>query len=72
MAKRPSEDVVDGHQAYLKRQKITNTANEGPGDEISSGRQLRQLLTFDQDAARSKHGKSSSGTDSGVYWLTNI
>ena len=59
MAKRAAEEVVDGHQAYLKRQKITSTANVGPGDEISSGRQLQKHLAFDQDGARSKDGKSS-------------
>lgn len=58
MGKRPIEEVVDGKQAYLKRQKITNTANTDPADEINSARQLRKLLAFDQDAARSKHGQS--------------
>jgi nucleolar pre-ribosomal-associated protein 1 len=59
MGKRPVEEVVDGNQAYLKRQKISNTVSAGPADEINSGRELRKLLAFDQDAARSKHGGSS-------------
>jgi nucleolar pre-ribosomal-associated protein 1 len=59
MGKRPAAEIADGNQAYLKRQKITSTANVAPADEITSARQLRKLLAFDQDAARSKHGKSS-------------
>jgi nucleolar pre-ribosomal-associated protein 1 len=59
MGKRPAAESVDGNQAYLKRQKITNMANVAPADEITSARQLRKLLAFDQDAARSKHGKFS-------------
>jgi nucleolar pre-ribosomal-associated protein 1 len=58
MGKRPVGEILDGNQAYLKRQKITNTANSGPSDEINSARQLQKVLAFDQDAARSKHGQS--------------
>lgn len=57
MAKRPAEEVIDGNQAYLKRQKITSTAQQAPTEEIRSARQLRQILAFDQDASRSKQGK---------------
>jgi nucleolar pre-ribosomal-associated protein 1 len=57
MGKRPADEAVDGNQAYLKRQKITSSTNATPPEEISSARQLRKLLAFDQDAARSKHGK---------------
>ncbi|KAE9371565.1 hypothetical protein N431DRAFT_484088 [Stipitochalara longipes BDJ] len=56
MGKRPADEVVNGNQAYLKRQKITSSTNAASPDEISSARQLRKLLAFDQDAARSKHG----------------
>ncbi|PMD62487.1 uncharacterized protein K444DRAFT_525099 [Hyaloscypha bicolor E] len=56
MGKRPAEEVVDGNQAYLKRQKITASVNAAPADEVCSARQLRKLLAFDQNAARSKHG----------------
>ncbi|KAE8450452.1 hypothetical protein EG329_006527 [Mollisiaceae sp. DMI_Dod_QoI] len=54
MAKRPAEEVIDGNQAYLKRQKITSTEQQAPTEEIRSARQLRQILAFDQDASRSK------------------
>ena len=62
MVKRAAEDVQDGNEAYLKRQKITNSKSTGANaittttEEIRSGRQLRQSLSFDQDAARAKHG----------------
>lgn len=59
MAKRPAEDIEDGNQAYLKRQKISNTGASktfNPPEEIRSSRQLRQILAFDQDAGRAKHG----------------
>ena len=64
MAKRPIEEVVDGQQAYLKRQKITNAkpVNAGPAlpeEETSSGKQLQRLLTFSQNAARLKQGISA-------------
>lgn len=60
MAKRSADEVIDGNQAYLKRQKITPVtiaAKQTVSEEIRSARQLRQLLAFDQDANRSKHGK---------------
>ncbi|KFZ14576.1 hypothetical protein V502_06014 [Pseudogymnoascus sp. VKM F-4520 (FW-2644)] len=53
-------DIGDGHDAYLKRQKLSHglkTANTQ--EEIQSGRQLQQLLGFDQDLARGKHGIQS-------------
>jgi len=62
MAKRSlnvAEDVTTGSDAYLKRQKITHQANShvaASADNIQSSRQLKQLLAFDQDAGRSKHG----------------
>lgn len=63
MAKRPVEDVEDGNQAYLKRQKISNTGKVSTGaEEIGSARQLRQILVFGQDSARSKHGKHTRET----------
>ncbi|KUJ07055.1 uncharacterized protein LY89DRAFT_632091 [Mollisia scopiformis] len=55
MAKRPADEVVDGNQAYLKRQKITQATKQTPTEEIRSARQLRQILAFDQDALRLKH-----------------
>lgn len=60
MAKRPAEDPVDGEQAYLKRSRISKPVKftkTGPVEEVKSGKQLQQLLTFDQDQGRSKHGK---------------
>ncbi|TVY83794.1 Uncharacterized protein LSUE1_G001903 [Lachnellula suecica] len=62
MGKRGVEDVEDGNQAYLKRQKISNISvvkSSEPATEIRSARQLRQLLAFDQDSDRSKHGIES-------------
>ncbi|PMD35805.1 hypothetical protein L207DRAFT_637001 [Hyaloscypha variabilis F] len=56
MGKRPADEIVNGNQAYLKRQKIKSSTNITPPDEINSARQLRKVLAFDQDAARSKHG----------------
>ena len=56
-SKRAPVDIGDGHDAYLKRQKLSHglkTANTQ--QEIQSGRQLQQLLGFDQDLARGKHG----------------
>jgi hypothetical protein len=60
MSKRAPVDIGDGHDAYLKRQKLSHglkTANTAIiQQEIQSGRQLQQLLGFDQDLARGKHG----------------
>ena len=56
MAKRPGDELVDGNQAYLKRQRITSSAGKSFEEEIRSGEELRQLLSFDQDAARTRHG----------------
>jgi len=66
MGKRPAEEVVDGNQAYLKRQKITASVNAAPADEICSARQLRKLLAFDQNAAQSKHGKFYLGVETEI------
>jgi nucleolar pre-ribosomal-associated protein 1 len=63
MSKRPVDDIEDGNQAYLKRQKISNNPTFTPApatDEIRSARKLRQILAFDQDSGRSKHGGSIS------------
>ncbi|XMA18016.1 hypothetical protein WAI453_010807 [Rhynchosporium graminicola] len=58
MAKRPAEDNIDGNEAYLKRQKVTAKARPappaGPPIEIRSAKQLRQVLTFDQDLGCAK------------------
>ncbi|KAH6676503.1 ribosome 60S biogenesis N-terminal-domain-containing protein [Halenospora varia] len=63
MAKRMAEDAVDGTQAYLKRQKISNVvAKPGPSTEIYSSKQLHQLLAFDQDTTRAKHAIQSFKT----------
>ncbi|KAH9219615.1 ribosome 60S biogenesis N-terminal-domain-containing protein [Leptodontidium sp. 2 PMI_412] len=62
MAKRPAEEIVDGNEAYLKRQKITSTRSAppaGPPIEIRSGKQLQQVLAFDQDSGRSKQAIQS-------------
>lgn len=60
MAKRFVE-VEDGNQAYLKRQKIKH-ATTNSAERIQSSRQLQQLLAFDQDAGRAKHGVQSFKT----------
>ena len=62
MGKRGAEEVEDGNEAYLKRQKISNSKSTGANtttEEVRSGRQLRQSLAFDQDAGRAKHGRKS-------------
>lgn len=55
---------MDGNEAYLKRQKITSSSRSGPPAgppiEIRSGKQLRQVLAFDQDSGRSKQGNRLS------------
>jgi len=58
MGKRPAEEIVDGNQAYLKRQKLSNPVTLKPvaGEEVHSGKQLRQILAFDQNIGRSRHG----------------
>lgn len=48
---RPAED---GNQAYLKRQKIKHVPSST--EEIQSSRQLQQLLAFDQNIERARHG----------------
>ncbi len=62
MSKRGADEVVDGKQAYLKRQKISNASQFVPpttGEEIRSGRQLQKLLAFGQDAGQSRYGTSA-------------
>ncbi|PVH80324.1 hypothetical protein DL98DRAFT_515428 [Cadophora sp. DSE1049] len=63
MAKRPADGNVDGNEAYLKRQKITSSSRSGPPAgppiEIRSGKQLRQVLAFDQDSGSSKQAIQS-------------
>jgi len=74
MSKRSAEDVQDGNQAYLKRQKISNPAvpkKTGPPTEIHSAKQLRQLLAFDQDSGRAKHGKCDRQTSREACMLTH-
>ena len=59
MAKRPVDEVVDGNDAYLKRQKLTHSVEKQsstPIEEIRSGKQLQRILAFDQNAAQSRHG----------------
>jgi hypothetical protein len=62
MAKRDSEAVENGDQAYLKRQKIKHVASGSnattvPTEDVQSSRQLQRLLAFDQDPGRAKQGK---------------
>lgn len=54
MGKRASSGA-DGAAAFRKRAKITHDVPTG--EEIGSSDQLRQLLTFDQDLRRARHGK---------------
>lgn len=61
MGKRAPEPAVeDGSQAYLKRQKISHVVSSA--EDVQSSRQLKQLLAFDQDAGRAKHGKPPNPT----------
>ncbi|KAF4630525.1 hypothetical protein G7Y89_g7616 [Cudoniella acicularis] len=63
MAKRGAEDIQDGAQAYLKRQKISNfVSTPGPATTVQSAKQLYQLLAFDQDTVRARHGIQSFKT----------
>ncbi|PNP52759.1 hypothetical protein THARTR1_06600 [Trichoderma harzianum] len=54
MGKRASIDA-DGVAAFRKRQKITHDVPTG--EDVSSGEQLRSLLSFDQDMRRARHGE---------------
>lgn len=57
MSKRAPVDLGDGHEAYLKRQKLSHGAKATTSqEEIHSSTQLQKLLAFDQDAGRAKHG----------------
>lgn len=56
MGKRaPEVAAEDGAQAYLKRQKISHVITSA--EDVQSARQLKQLLAFDQDFGRAKHGQ---------------
>lgn len=71
MGKRPGGEVEDGNQAYLKRQKISNPGKVTvPAEAIRSGRQLQQILAFDQDAGRSKHGDCPRSTPKRVLLIS--
>lgn len=64
MVKRSVDSAEDGAQAYQKRQKISNNALHSgtevqSADQVKSGRQLRQILTFDQDSGRAKRGATA-------------
>lgn len=75
MSKRGADEGGDGNQAYLKRQKLSNpvnTAPTGPEDVIQSGRQLRQLLSFNQDSGRTRHGILLRTCHLRVQMLTQI
>lgn len=54
MGKRASIDA-DGAAAFRKRQKITHDVPTG--EDVSTGEQLRGLLSFDQDMRRARHGE---------------
>ncbi|KAL7949845.1 ribosome 60S biogenesis N-terminal domain-containing protein [Trichoderma barbatum] len=56
MGKRAPIDA-DGAAAFRKRQKITHDVPTG--EDVSSGEQLRGLLSFDQDMRRARHGLQS-------------
>jgi nucleolar pre-ribosomal-associated protein 1 len=59
MSKRAPEERSDGHEAYLKRQKLSHVPKAATKEDIQSSRQLHQLLAFDQDVTRAKHGIQS-------------
>jgi hypothetical protein len=54
MKRAPDTVMEDGNQAYLKRQKIKHVVSSA--EDIQSSGQLKDLLAFDQDAGRAKHG----------------
>ena len=56
MAKRLAPGDEDGQAAYLKRQRITPLAKAAILEDIHSAAQLKEILTFDQDAGRLKNG----------------
>lgn len=53
MVKRSTHDT-DGAAAFRKRQKLTQDIPTG--EQVTSSEQLRQLLTFDQDMRKARHG----------------
>ncbi|KAI6780447.1 uncharacterized protein J7T54_007296 [Emericellopsis cladophorae] len=50
-------NIDDGAAAFRKRQKITHEVPAG--EDVYSSDQLRQLLSFDQDLGRARHGLQS-------------
>lgn len=58
MSKRAPQEFEDGHEAYLKRQKLSHGGAPAGvvQEDIQSARQLQTLLAFQQDDAASKHG----------------
>ncbi|KIE01048.1 ribosome biogenesis protein Urb1, partial [Metarhizium majus ARSEF 297] len=56
MVKRSTHDT-DGAAAFRKRQKLTQDIPTG--EQVTSSEQLRQLLTFDQDMRKARHGLQS-------------
>ena len=58
MSKRAPQEYEDGHDAFLKRQKLS--LGGAPAavvqEDIQSSRQLQTLLAFQQDDAAAKHG----------------
>jgi nucleolar pre-ribosomal-associated protein 1 len=66
MTKRSTDRLEeDGSQVYLKRQKIKHVPS--PTEEIQSSRHLEQLLSFDQDIGRARHGNSEFNLYQGLY-----
>ncbi|KAK0377204.1 ribosome biogenesis protein Urb1 [Colletotrichum limetticola] len=57
MPKRPSRGGFEGADATRKRQKIVHEAPTF--EEVASARHLQQLLTFEQDQKRARHGIQS-------------
>lgn len=53
MGKRATHEA-DGAAAYRKRQKITHEIPAG--EDVVDSAQLRQLLSFDQDMRKARHG----------------
>lgn len=75
MSKRPAEDTADGNEAFLKRQKISFQTQQQPveklkpADEIKSAKQLKQLLTFQQNSGQLRHGTPIAAFRR-TLWLT--
>ncbi|KAG9238484.1 ribosome 60S biogenesis N-terminal-domain-containing protein [Amylocarpus encephaloides] len=75
--KRSADAIEDGNHAYLKRQKLGTVANysamteihqsQVPAVEINTGKQLRQLLAFNQDLNQSRSAINSFKTFLGGF-----